>query len=178
VLQAVAIRALSLGDAVPYRDLRLRALREHPEAFTSSYEEEREDAQRWVAKRLGAAPEQSVVFGAVVLDGSLCGMSGVERLSREKERHKAHLYGMYVTPERAGNGIGRALVERVIECCRGWPGVEQIGLSVTGGNAAARRLYESAGFQRFGRETHALKLGARYFDKEHMSLFLGTQASS
>ena len=153
----------------------MRALREHPEAFTSSYEEEREETERWVAKRLGAAPEQSVVFGAVMPDGSLCGMISVERLPREMERHKAHLYGMYVTPERAGQGIGRRLVERAIECCRAWPGVEQIGLSVTGGNAPARRLYESSGFQRFGRETHALKLGARYLDKEHMSLFLGTQ---
>ena len=38
--RTMVIRPLTVSDAAPYRTLRLRAMREHAEAFTSSYEEE------------------------------------------------------------------------------------------------------------------------------------------
>ena len=172
------IRVLLPADADAYRDLRLRALREHPEAFSSSFEEARADAARWSAERLGASPEHATILGAVTVDGVLCGMVGVERLPREKERHKAHLYGMYVEPEHHGAGIGRRLLEAAIARCLDWRGVEQIQLSVTGGNERAHRLYASVGFERYGFEKNALKLGAHHLDKEHMVLFLDSRWGS
>ena len=48
------------------------------------------------------------------------------------------------------------------------PGVEQVVLSVTASNAAAVRLYEGAGFQRYGLLPRALKIGERYHDKALM----------
>src|SRR4051794_28709184 len=133
-VDATHIRVLLPADADAYRELRLRALREHPEAFSSSFEEALADAARWSADRLGASPEQATILGAVTRDGVLCGIVGVERLPRAKERHKAHLYGMYVAPEQAGQGIGRRLLEAAVARCLDWRGVEQIQLSVTGGN--------------------------------------------
>src|SRR4051794_28660868 len=108
-VHATQIRVLLPADADAYRELRLRALREHPEAFSSSFEEALADAARWSADRLGTSPEQATILGAVTGDGALCGMVGVERLPREKERHKAHLYGMYVPPQHHRAGRGRGL---------------------------------------------------------------------
>jgi len=177
-VDATHIRVLLPADADAYRELRLRALREHPEAFSSSFEEALADAARWSADRLGASPEQATILGAVTPDGVLCGMVGVERLPRAKERHKAHLYGMYVVPEHAGQGIGRRLLEAAVARCVDWRGVEQIQLSVTGGNERAQRLYAGTGFERYGLERNALKLGAHHLDKEHMVLFLDARWSS
>ena len=52
------------------------------------------------------------------------------------------------------------------------PGLEQINLSVTATNDRARRLYEMAGFSVFGIEERAIKVGAEYFAKAHMTLRL------
>jgi RimJ/RimL family protein N-acetyltransferase len=37
----------------------------------------------------------------------------------------------------------------------------------------ARRLYESLGFQAFGREPRALPVNGRYLDEDYMALMLG-----
>lgn len=50
--QTVVIRKLKANDASEYQALRLRALREHPEAFSSSWEHEREIPLAAIAKQL------------------------------------------------------------------------------------------------------------------------------
>jgi RimJ/RimL family protein N-acetyltransferase len=42
-------------------------------------------------------------------------------------------------------------------------------------NAPARALYRAAGFEVFGVERRALRVGDRYFDEEHMVLHLGVR---
>jgi len=168
----VTLRPLAIGDRVAYRDLRLRALREEPEAFTSSFEEEAASAERWAVERLSMPPDHNVIVGAFDAAGRLVGVAGIERRTRAKERHKALLYGMYVVPEVAGQGLGRRLVATVVEAARQWPGLSQITLTVTRGNERARRLYAAAGFTTFGIEVDAIRIGAASFDKEHMVLRL------
>ncbi len=158
------------ADAAAYRALRLRALAEFPDAFTSSVEEEAPRAEEWSRKRL--EPRQDHVLLAAFVNGVLAGTAGLERRPRIKERHKALLYGMYVAPEHAGRRIGRRLVDAILAEARRWPGLEQITLTVTRSNARAQRLYLDAGFITFGIEHRAMKVGDTYFDKEHMVLFL------
>jgi ribosomal protein S18 acetylase RimI-like enzyme len=79
---------------------------------------------------------------------------------------------MYVAPEFARRGIGRALVRHVIAEATREPGLEQLVLTVTHSNDAARTLYESEGFRSFGVEPRAIRVGDRYLDKNHMVRFL------
>jgi RimJ/RimL family protein N-acetyltransferase len=168
----VTLRPLVPADRDAYRDLRLRALREEPEAFTSSHEELAADADTWAAARLATRADANVIIGAFATDGRLVGMVGLERMSRHKERHKALLYGMYVAPEAAGRGIGRALVAAAVAAGRQWPGLRQIALTVTATNERARRLYAAAGFATFGVEPDAVRIGDRFLAKEHRVLQL------
>jgi len=48
------------------------------------------------------------------------------------------------------------------------PGLELVMLTVGVDQTAARRLYASAGFEVFGRERHALKVGDSYVDEDYM----------
>src|SRR5881296_2401614 len=99
----IVIRRLSLDDVASWWALRLRALRDHPGAFGSSYEEARDRPLEMVRADFAArntGPE-SVVVGA--FDGdSLLGMVGCFREQGAKERHKAFIWGMYVAPEARG----------------------------------------------------------------------------
>ncbi len=166
------IRRLGPPDAAAYRALRLRGLREHPDAFTSSDEEESRKPLATTEQRI--APDSAdAVYGALV-DGALVGVVGLAREPRAKNRHKAVVFGMYVAPEHGGRGIGAALLAHVIHEAKRQPDLEQLVLTVTQTNDGARMLYERNGFRSFGIEMRAIRVDDRYFDKNHMILFLAS----
>jgi ribosomal protein S18 acetylase RimI-like enzyme len=72
-----------------------------------------------------------------------------------------------------GKGAGRALLKAVLERAAGIEGVEQILLTVATTQAAALRLYRALGFESFGCERRALKIGGGYVDEEYMVLYIG-----
>jgi ribosomal protein S18 acetylase RimI-like enzyme len=167
------IRLLLYTDAANYRALRLRALREHPEAFTSSFEEETLRPLSWSAQRLSADPARPHdVFLGAFLDGALVGMVGLQGRYRAKERHNASVVGMFVAPEAGGRGLGKALMEDLLARARALPALEQLDLTVTQGNDRAQGLYERAGFAVVGVLPHAIKVDGRDFAKVHMVLRL------
>ena len=167
------IHELTEADAAAYWALRLRALREEPEAFGSSYEESKERPLAEIAQRLRAA-RAAGDFTLVASDhGQLVGMVTFVRAPGLKNRHNADIFGMYVAPEARGKGCGRALVEALIARARALDGVERLALAVVTTNAAARALYRSLGFTVYGVRLQALKLpDGRYLDEELMVLGL------
>ena len=163
------IRQLIPSDAPDYRALRLRALREHAEAFSSSHPDDELLPLSAAEKRL-LPGEASRFWGA--FDGDrMCGIVGLEREHRSKTRHKAKVVGMYVAPPDGGRGVGRALLERLLAEAR-LSGVELLVLTVTDGNRAATTLYENAGFHSFGVEPDAIRVEGRSFAKRHMYIEL------
>jgi ribosomal protein S18 acetylase RimI-like enzyme len=160
------VRMLGPADATLYRSLRLRALRDHPDAFTSSYEQDREQPVEAAAARLAAHP-----FWGAYQHAELYGFVGLERELRPKNRHKATVMGMYVAPEVGGQGAARALLDALIAHAR-LNHLESLVLTVTDGNQRAQRLYEAAGFRSFGVEPDAIRVAGRSFAKNHMQLNL------
>ena len=140
----------------------------HPLAFGASVDDDRGLSLEFVQASL-ADPEEQAVFGCFEGD-NLVGMAGIVRASRVKVRHKANLWGMYVSPRARQQGAGRALLEAAIDQARAWPGVEQLHLSVTDVAVAARTLYEAAGFRIWGRESRALQWEGRFVDELHLVL--------
>ena len=162
------VRMLGPADATLYRALRLRALREHPDAFTSSYEQDRDQPVEAAAQRLAAHP-----FWGAYQHAELYGFVGLERELRPKNRHKATVMGMYVAPEVGGQGVARALLDALLAHA-GANGVESLVLTVTEGNERAQRLYQVAGFRSFGVEPDAIRVAGRAHAKNHMHLNLAT----
>jgi RimJ/RimL family protein N-acetyltransferase len=161
----IEIRRLASDDAAAYRNLRLAALRDSPEAFGSTFERESTQPLAWFRDRLG----ERQVFGAF-RSSELLGMAGFARREGEKEKHKGLLWGMYVRPDARTAGVGRQLVEAVIDHARHH--VELIQLSVVSDNERARRLYASLGFVEYGVEKNSLKQRGRYYDEILMALDL------
>ncbi len=162
----IEVRRLAADDATLFRDIRLEALQLAPDAFASTLEAETARPSSWFAERLGG----SHVLGAF-RDETLVGIASLIILQSAKMAHKGHLVGMYVRPEARRSGVGRRLVEAIIEKARGH--VEVIQLTVVAGNEEARRLYAGLGFEEYGFEKKALKSGDRYFDEILMAKDLG-----
>jgi RimJ/RimL family protein N-acetyltransferase len=164
------VRRLEADDAAIYRELRLEALASHPEAFLASWEDESVKPDSWWTERL----EANSVFGGWIDDSPLLGVAGFHVNGAAKLRHKGILWGMYVRPDGRGTGLAASLVQRVIEHARAL--VEEICLTVVSSNAAAYRLYSAAGFEQYGIERRALKVGNEYYDEVLMALPLDQRA--
>jgi GNAT superfamily N-acetyltransferase len=135
----------------------------NPEALGSTFEFEDKLDVAWFAGRF----ENAHVIGAF-RGGELIGTAGFAIQQGEKNAHKGRLWGMYVRPSSRSLGVGRLLMNAVLDVAR--QNVELIQLSVVRENRSARNLYESVGFLEFGMELKALKQGDKYYDEVHMAL--------
>jgi len=159
------IRQLSEADATIYRELRLLGLKESPAAFGASYAEVAARPLDVFRKRLG--DEQNHTFGAFDDEGRLAGVTMLRWERREKTGHKGTIYAVYVRPEYRGQGAGRALMEAALARAREL-GLRQVNLGVSVASKAAIALYEACGFEEFGREKHAFKVGTEFYDAIYM----------
>ena len=166
------IRKLTVADTEAFWDLRLRGLRDSPEAFGSSYEESVTTPRASVVQRMQNESTAGDNFILGAFEGPLVGVVGFYRNQRIKDRHKGTIWGMYVLPEMRGQGIGKALMTRAIAYATSLPGLIQIHLAVVSTQDVPRHLYRSLGFEVYGLEPRALKVGDRFLDEELMILRL------
>lgn len=162
-------RRLSSKDLNSYFANRLRALKNSPSAFLTTYEEEKARGNSHFAETLARQDTENLIFGALK-DGSVVGTIGIFREERPKISHKAMIWGMYVDTDWRKNGIGGQLVDLALKFAKNDMKVQLVQLSVEATNTGAKRLYESRGFKTWGVEPKAMKSGDDFFDEIHMYL--------
>ena len=131
-----------------YGSLRLRALRDTPDAFgqTLGEAESPSDAE-WIqrAGEIAACPEREVLF--IARQGDIpCGTAYLRSESGVTE-----LYAIWVDPAFRRRHVASALLEAAISWARDRH-ASQMELWVTEGNAVAANLYRRAGFASTGQE--------------------------
>jgi ribosomal protein S18 acetylase RimI-like enzyme len=161
----VTIRPTREDDTVVYRELRLEALRTHPEAFGADYEESLgRPIERWQQNvRDGAGTELGITYVAEAA-GALVGITGIYRDSGAKMQHRATIWGVYVRADWRGAGIADALIAACIDWARG-RGLRLATLSVVTTNAAAIRCYVRCGFSVYGMEPEVIYHNGIYYDE-------------
>ena len=166
----VVIRVLNENDAADLWRIRLEALQREPHAFSESVAEHREISIESIAARI-VRTAGKFALGAFV-NGELVGTLRFERSERVKSQHRASIHAVYVTDAYRGRGVARALLAEMLRTARAQKGIEQIELAVGAGQTAAKRLYEALGFEYYGREERALKIGEEYIGRDLMVLRL------
>ena len=145
---APTIRAFTADEWRVYRDLRLRALADSPDAFGSTLEAEegRPDAE-WSRRLASGADARWKLPLVAEVRGEPIGLAWgrIETSTPDV----AALYQMWVAPSHRGLGAGRMLLEAVIAWARA-QNASYLDLGVACGESPARRLYERAGFQPMG----------------------------
>lgn len=165
------IRLLAASDTEAMACLRRRGYETDPLAFAGTPECDPTCRPDLLRSKLAT---QTLASGSVVIGAfgsALVGLLGVVREEPGKCIHKARLWGFYVEPEARRGGVGRALFEAAADTARGW-GVEQLTLRVCVACEAALSAYGRFGFESFGREPRALKVGASYLEELHMVVFV------
>jgi ribosomal protein S18 acetylase RimI-like enzyme len=128
-----------------YRDLRLRALGDAPDAFARTLaEEERRSDAGWAEMLEAAGASSSEACFLAERGGRAVGLA-YARLADDASG-RAHLHALWVEPAARRSGVGRALAEAAVSWARS-RGAARVLLQVTEGNAAAARLYRDLGFE-------------------------------
>jgi ribosomal protein S18 acetylase RimI-like enzyme len=154
----VKIRRLRVDDVEVLRDIRLRALRDAPEAFWTTYESEvdqkPDDWRRWLATAAFFVAE----------DGTgTCAVAG--GMAAPDDPAAAWLVSMWVAPERRGSGLADRLVSAVTAWARS-EGREVVRLHVEEHNQRALRCYQRLGFRPTGRRLHRERDGGWELEME------------
>ncbi len=166
------IQNIQREQAAEFWKLRLEALKTHPEAFGSSYEDQVHTPMNEVELRINNEPD-NYILGAFTEEGELVGMAGFRREPGRKVRHKGMVWGVYVVSAHRGKGIAKQLMAEILRRGQEIEGLRQIQLSVVTANTAAAALYKGLGFVGYGLEKEALIVDGRMYDEEFMAYFLG-----
>jgi ribosomal protein S18 acetylase RimI-like enzyme len=166
----IIIRKLQPHESAIYREVRLACLKNAPDYFGSTYEEEVLHPKIFFETYIETASPDHVIFGAFDAE-RLIGITGFNRMARQRASHRGEVVQVYVDPNYRGQNIGEKLLRRVLEYGFTLDGIEQIQLSVIASNQTAIRLYEKLGFKTFGVQPRYFKAGDTYMDQQFMQLF-------
>ena len=141
-------RPIASRDWPAYREVRLNALKDSPQAFGATWEQEAVlPEEDWSARTLASESGQSGRGFFAITRDEVCGL--VWCLLSDSDPRIAHIYALWTAPSVRGQGAGRALLEQCIAWAKG-KGVRNIRLSATKNESPAMLLYKSRGFYPVG----------------------------
>lgn len=161
------IRPLDSDDLDAFIQIRSDSLTQAPQAFGSDPRPVSAFDRTQTEKDLAAKNEKNFILGYFD-EGVLQGIMGFALSDREKVRHRAFIWGVFVYPQYRGKGIGKALMEATLERAKGIEGLAKVVLSVTASAEAAKSLYESFGFKTYGLERDAMRWKGESLDELFM----------
>src|SRR5579871_4804684 len=129
-----------------YKELRLQALFEEPQAFGSSYADESIKSDEEWKKRLEnyKKGEHNWMFFAQV-DKKLVGMLGAFQDATDIEKREATIIAMFVIEEYRGKGIAKMLMQRILQELA-IKKMAKVKINLNVDQTIALKMYEKFGF--------------------------------
>lgn len=154
----ISVRPIKPNEWREYRDVRLRALRDSPDAFGSTYAaEEKSTDDMWIARIHAATSSGRDCALFATHHEIVCGLVWCKLSATDSGT--ADIYQMWVDPATRGSGAGQALLDAAVAWARKRY-ARRVRLGVTDGDSAAMRLYKRYGFRKIG-DLEPLREGSR-----------------
>ena len=144
----IRIERITRENVEQFKSVRLNALSESPSAFGSTYAREAAflDSE-WLTRLERWNGEKGVGF--LAMDGDAgCGIAGA--LLEPEDDSRAQLVSMWTAPTHRRFGVGRLLVDAVVDWAKSRE-IKMLLLMVVSTNNPAIRFYEQLGFAKTGR---------------------------
>jgi GNAT superfamily N-acetyltransferase len=140
----ILVRRIRLGEGQLFKDLRLAALTESPNAFSSTYESAVERSwESWRDQADGSASGNDRCTLIAFAGGTPVGLGAVYRDGPQAD--EGELLQFWVRPDWRRRGVGRELLEALLRWCEE-NGILRVRATVTAGNDRAARFYKGHGF--------------------------------
>ncbi|MFJ8517357.1 GNAT family N-acetyltransferase [Lysinibacillus xylanilyticus] len=150
------MRVVNEEDAGALLEIQQEVLSEEDYLITTIDEFQRtiDEQREWIQEKL--ANERETIFIAQY-QGKIVGWLVFQSPQRKRLAHTG-TFGMMVLNEYRGLGIGKLLIEKLLEWAEHNPYIEKISLGVFSTNERAIALYKKMGFVEEGRKIKEIKL--------------------
>lgn len=163
----IVIRPISLEDAADVNALRrMDGVRENTLALFSERVSRSEDYIK------GLDGNAHVMVAEVLNSGDrkVVGICGLHVNTNPRLRHTG-MIGISVHNDYQGMGIGKKLMEKIIDLADNWLMLVRLELGVISDNEKAIKLYESLGFTHEGTKKYAVIRNGAYVDEYLMGRY-------
>ena len=144
----IEIKRITADTALVFKDVRLRALQDSPLAFSSTYARESQmPEEEWHRRAARCSGDGDDAMFLAFESGAVCGIAG--SFADAENRGRAQVISMWVDPACRRGGVGKALIDEIVEWNRK-RGIRELVLMVTSVNAGAVAFYERLGFVKTG----------------------------
>lgn len=161
----VTLRSAQIADAAAIAAIYNREVTESTSTFDLVVRS-LEDQQRWLAERSGA-------FSAIVAerDGSVIGFAALSPYKERAAYRTTVEDSVYVDQAHTGRGIGRLLLDELVDTARR-SGFHAVMARIEASGTASRALHQACGFELVGIEREVGRKFNRWLDVAVMQLLL------
>lgn len=174
----IVYQQLSAADYVEYRRVRLESLRQYPDCFGSTYEEEFHLNSLKLDRSIKEADDYNFAMGAFTQDKKLIGLCGLITDMRVKTRHRSEIIHVFVDRQYGNQGVGKKLLQLTIDKAFHTEETKMIMLGVVHTNNNAVKLYKQLDFTEYGKLEKYFKSGDKYFTQLFLQLSKETYFSN
>lgn len=138
------VKRLNKSDWEKYRDIRLEALKDEPDAFGSSYDEYKDKSDSYWKDKMSLSSEKNgkSFLCAVLDDNNFVSIGG----AYQDENNEWNVIAIYTKKEFRGSGAGALLFNKILEESKN-RGIKKVFLRVNTKREPAISLYKKFGFK-------------------------------
>ncbi len=159
---------LKSENAQEYLELRKVSEIELPQYVGPSVERELMSSNEGIAKIVASYESEGTILFGAFSEEKLVGVIAISRRLSQKFKHRAFIWGMYISNEFRQLKVGALLLAHVQSWAKNHQEVNVLWLQVTESNKPAVSFYKKHGFEIYGTEPQALFTQGEYHNVHYM----------
>ena len=153
------------SDFSVIRNLMLKALKEDPTAFSVTFEEYNFNSDEWWQRYIMPFLNLFDQLMFLAKEGNdTVGMIGALFENKSRKRHISTIVWFYVAKEHRKKGIGKKLIDSIINEIKQKSWIKKIALMVNEPQVSAKSMYEKVGFLNTGILKKELNIDGTFYD--------------